>query len=115
MLWLITSIFLSISSGWYFIANNYSVKEIYKGESLNSQTMQIGLVGFSRCITIGADKSRLFLAVDSIFSFAESPISIPWSNISARKVSTVPFFPDIELKLSKVSGASIRIYQSQKD
>lgn len=115
MLWLITSIFLSVSSGWYFIANNYPVKEIYKGDSLNSQTMQIGLVGFSRCITIGADKSRLFLAVDPIFSFAESPISIPLSDISTHRVSTAPFFPAIELKLSKVPGASIRIYKSQED
>jgi hypothetical protein len=113
--WLFVSTILSFSGGWYFIAKSYPVEEIYKGDKLYFQYMQIGLVPYKNCLTVGANKSGLYLEVSPIFSFAHSPVAIPWSDISMRKVVTVPFSPDVELKLSKVPWASIKIYQSQKD
>jgi hypothetical protein len=116
LIWLILS---AVNSFFYWpsIASSYPLKEIYNEDRLFFQNVQIDLVPYINRATIGADKSRLFLEVDphSVSSFFNSSISIPWSDISIRKVSTIPLFPDIELKLSKVPGASIRIYQSQED
>jgi hypothetical protein len=115
LLWLFISALLSFSGGWYFIAGNYPVKEDYKGDRLYFQTIIIGLVPYKNCVMIGANKSGLLLNIFPIFSFAHSPISIPWSDISLHNIATFPLFPDVELKLRKVPWASIKIYQSQKD
>jgi hypothetical protein len=116
LIWLILSAFNSFF-GWPSIASSYPLKEVYKEDRLFFQNVQINLVPYINRVTIGADKSRLYLEVDPhpVSSLFNSSISIPWSDISMRKVSTIPLFPDIELKLSKVPGASIKIYQSQKD
>jgi hypothetical protein len=115
LIWFAVPLATSFLSEWNSIAINYPLKEKYKEDRLFFQNVQFGLILYTKWVTVGADKSGLFLEVAPLVSFAHPPISIPWSDISTRKVSTIPLFPDIELKLSKVPSASIRIYQSQED
>jgi hypothetical protein len=114
MAWFISIVSSGFLSGWYFIVNNYPVKETYEGDKLYFQTVQIGFVPYRKCVIVGANKSGFYIEIFPFLSLTP-PVSIPWNNISVRKVVTAPFYPDIELKLRKVPWASIKIYQSQKD
>lgn len=97
-LWLSITALLSFLSGWGKLAKRYPAEREFDGQRWTWQSAQMGVVGIRGCLTAGANREGLYLAMMLPFRFRHPPLFIPW-----RAVQPVPkqmlFFRGVEFRV----------------
>lgn len=79
--WLFVCGLLSWISGWSGLGQEYRCGVPFTGPVWSWQTGHMRGVGFRSCLTVGADRGGLYLAMMLPFRFRHPPLYIPWSHI----------------------------------
>lgn len=91
--WIVTSIVLSASGGWFALGRRFRVAKEFAGKSWRWQSAQMRwIASYHNCITVGASPEGLYVAPFFPFRLAHPPLFIPWSEISHSK-STILLAP----------------------
>lgn len=85
-LWCLVCYSLSWLGGWHALAHRYRCESDFSGERwrFRSGKMRWNL-GYSSCLTFGANRDGLYLAVFFPFRVGQPPLFIPWSEITVRR------------------------------
>ena len=111
-LWVAVSFLLSHGSGWAALAREYRTQEPYAGDRWRFQSAQMRwLLNFNHCLTIGANRTGLYLAILSPFRLAHPPLFIPWREISVRPTKLL-WLRGVELRLGSELQIPLRIRES---
>lgn len=81
-LWLLVGLLNSALSGWQRLATRYATEKPFSGHKWTWESGQMRWVGIRNCLTVGADRNGLYLAMLVVFRFRHPPLFIPWSDIS---------------------------------
>ena len=118
IIWMVVCKLISTVGGWKILSRDYRANSAFDGKKMWFKS--IGLrrgVSYNNCITAGADKYGLYLAVLPIFRVGHPPLFIPWADISTE-AGTRRFFgefvkftftkqPEVAVILSKKLAARI--------
>ena len=73
-------------SGWATLARTYHHEGNFAGECWRYQSAHMRwLSRYRHCLTVGADRTGLYLAIFRIFRVAHPPLFIPWSQVSRSR------------------------------
>ena len=81
-IWLFVNLLLSVISGWASLAGRYGSDAPFSGSIWKWESGQMRLVGIRNCLTIGANRQGLHLAMMILFRFRHPPLFIPWREIT---------------------------------
>jgi len=84
-IWLFVNLILSRASGWHELGKHYRMDSEFSGSTWTWQSGQMGLVGISNCLTIGSNRTGLYLAMMLPFRFQHPPLFVPWSDIAVTQ------------------------------
>ena len=111
-LWIFITLLISIIGGWRLLSKAYRADFSFDGKKLRMKSggMRWG-TNYRACLTIGANREGLFLAVFPILRIGHPPLFIPWNDISTEdgkqliSFRTVKFIfrkcPNVHLVFSK--------------
>lgn len=122
--WVAISFLISALGGWMRLASYYPYTGQVIDRKLNLQSGGLRrFSGYNNCLTIGASKEGLYIAVLFLFRPGHHPIFIPWSEIKVQRkkiifgrcpvlefrfnqVPSVPFviLPKLEKFLTEAAG-----------
>ncbi len=95
---------ISIVSGWWALSKSYRANSPFNGKRLRmrSATMRWG-TNYGGCLTIGANREGLYIAIFPIFRINHPPLFIPWNDISTEKEKQFVFFNVVKFSFRKSS------------
>ena len=102
MIWMAVCKLISAVGGWKILSRDYRANASFAGRKMWLKS--IGLrrwTNYNNCITVGADKYGLYLAVLPIFRVGHPPLFIPWADISTEAGSRRFFGEFVKLKFTK--------------
>lgn len=82
VLLLLVGAFNSLASGWRLLAARFAYSPEFRGRSWNWQSGQLRWVRYRNCLTLGANRDGLYLAILALFRFRHPPLHIPWKEIT---------------------------------
>ncbi len=105
ILWIGICFLLSLISGWWALSKNYRANYPFSGKKLRmkSATMRWG-TNYGGCLTIGANREGLYLAIFPIFRINHPPLFIPWNDISTETGKQFVFFNIVKFNFRKSSN-----------
>jgi hypothetical protein len=81
--WVLTTYVLALMSGWNLLSKRFRYRGVYYGETWSFRSARMRtFIHFGSALTMGADESGLYMAVNPLFRFGNPPLLIPWSEIS---------------------------------
>ena len=102
-------------SGWAALARTYRYEGSFEGESWRYQSAYMRwLSRYRHCLTIGADRTGLFVSIFRIFRVAHPPLFIPWNQVS-RSSKRFLWSKCTELRLGQADSIPFRIDQRLSD
>ena len=118
ILWMGVCKVISVVGGWRILARDYQANSQFDGQKLWLKSAGMRRwTNYNNCITVGADKYGLYLAVLPIFRLGHPPLFFPWTDISTEEGSRRLFGdfvkfrftkqPDVPVILSKRLAAKI--------
>jgi hypothetical protein len=107
-LWMFVNLLLSLVSGWTVLAARYRTEQPFAGQVWTFQSGQMRLVSIRNCLTIGASREGLYLAMMALFRFRHPPLFIPWSQIQITPKKNF-FRKGMEFHLGGEQGVSLWI------
>ena len=119
LLWVIQSSMMANEGGWSRLAEHYQHKAKFEGKKWRAKSGRMGLIGYGRCLTIGANNYGLYFAAP--FFLRHPPLLIPWDDITTSEskvlfVSYVDFIfarvPSVTIKLPKKFGDMILLVRA---
>ncbi|MBT8332186.1 MAG: hypothetical protein KJP06_07645 [Deltaproteobacteria bacterium] len=85
MLWIGVCKLLSVFGGWKMLAGEYRAKSAFEGCKLWFKSAGLRRwTHYNYCLTVGADKYGLYMAVLPIFWIGHPPLFFPWQDISTE-------------------------------
>ncbi len=97
------------TSGWSALAKCYAAQEPFFGDTFRFRSARLsGHSNYNCCLTFGADRMGLSIAVWLFFRVGHPPLYIPWQDIRAREVRAL-FIPMIELRFAKAPQVAVRV------
>lgn len=82
-LWCFVCYLLSWVSGWHTLARRFRFTQDFVGEQWRFRSGKMRWnATFGNCLTLGANRSGLYLAVLFLFRTGQPPLFIPWSEIT---------------------------------
>ncbi len=120
--WMFLSWLFAVMSGWRELASAYPAPEPCDGDCWHFQSAALRWgFGFNGCLNVCANSQGVHLSILFVFSFAQPPVFMPWSDISGterknwlsssvelrfRQAPTIPFRIGSRLanKLEQASG-----------
>ncbi len=106
---------VSYLSGWAALARTYRHEGNFEGESWRYQSAYMRwLSRYRHCLTIGANRSGLFVSIFRIFRVAHPPLFIPWNQVS-RSSKQFLWSKSTELRLGQGDPIPFRIDQRLSD
>jgi hypothetical protein len=113
IMWISILYLLAIVSGWNALSRRFRLQGRFYGESWPFRSARMRFyVHFGNCLTVGADKSGLYLAVFPIFRPGLPPLLIPWSEVVVISGETGLIFKKRELRLGREESIPLRISSS---
>jgi hypothetical protein len=111
-IWVLVCLLLSGVGGWGTWARHYAAQDPFRATKLRFRSGQTGNhVNYRSCLTFGADREVLYLAVLPLFRVGHPPLRIPWSDVCARE-SRGWVFEYVDLEFAKAPGTSLKISRS---
>jgi hypothetical protein len=108
VLWLI-----SLISGWAVLGKRFRHSRHFYDEMWGFRSAKMRFnVHYGNCLSVGADKSGLYLSVFSIFRIGHPPLLIPWTQISVLRGESGLIFKKRELHLGRDESIPFRISKS---
>ena len=116
VLWIGICMLLSIISGWWSLSKDYRANFPFNGKKLRmkSATLRWG-TSYSGCLTIGANREGLYLAIFPIFRINHPPLFIPWKDISTISGKYFVFFNIVKFIFRENSNAHLIVSQKLVD
>ena len=113
VLWIGICMLISIISGWWELSKTYRANFPFNGRKLRmkSATMRWG-TNYGGCLTIGANREGLHLAIFPIFRVYHPPLFIPWIDISTENRKQLIFFKSVRFSFRK--NSNIHLIFSEK-
>lgn len=109
LFWLVISLVISRIGGWSALAKRYRLEDSFDGERMRFRSGQMRYaMSYNNCLTIGADRRGLYLAVFFFFRPGHPPLFIPWSEIAVTQKQRY-FMNAMELTFSRVPGVYLRL------
>jgi hypothetical protein len=102
IIWVGVSKLLSVVGGWNMLSRDYRANSIFDGKKMWLKS--IGMrrwTNYNNCITVGANKYGLYLAVLPIFRVGHAPLFIPWAEISTEAGSRRLFGNFVKFRFAK--------------
>lgn len=85
-LWCCICYSLSWIGGWHALAQRYRCASDFSGERWRFRSGKMRWnASFSNCLTLGANRDGLYLAVVFLFRPGQPPLFIPWSEITVQR------------------------------
>jgi hypothetical protein len=92
LFWALLCAGIAMIGGWQGLAENYRATEPFEGRRwrFQSGSMRWG-TGYRNCLTLGADRTGLFVSVLFLFRPGHPPLFVPWSDITvgSRELSSI--------------------------
>ena len=113
IVWMVVCKLISAVGGWKILSRDYRANSEFDGKKMWFKS--IGLrrgVNYNNCITVGADKYGLYLAVFPIFRIGHPPLFFPWADISTE-AGTRRFFGEF-VKFTFNKQPEVPVILSQK-
>ena len=109
VLWFAVFFFLATLGGWRRLAEAYRLNGPFEGERwhFRSARMRWG-VNYKNCLTMGANRSGVYLAVLLPFRLAHPPLFIPWSEIGASERKGL-VFKYLDFSFQQAPGVRLRV------
>ena len=116
LFWISICMLLSIISGWKSLSKNYRADFPFNGKKLRMKnaTMRWG-TNYGGCLTIGANREGLYLALFPIFRINHPPLFIPWKDISTENGKKLLFFNIVKFFFLKNSNVPFIISKKLAD
>jgi hypothetical protein len=111
---ILSSLLLSVLSGWSRLAKHYSSQVEFKGRKWRHQSGYMGLIIYRRALTIGSDSAGFFLATPNFLRMGHPPLFIPWDEITVAEREVYRYF-DIRFAFPRVPGATLQITRKLSD
>lgn len=109
LFWLVISLVISRMGGWSALAKRYRLEDSFDGERMRFRSGQMRYaMSYNNCLTIGADRRGLYLAVFFFFRLGHPPLFIPWSEIAVTEKQRY-FMHAMEFSFSRVPGVYLRL------
>ena len=102
LIWVGVCQLISAAGGWKILSRDYRANSAFDGKKMWLKS--IGLrrwTNYNNCITVGADKYGLYLAVLPLFRVGHPPLFFPWADISTEAGSRRFFGDFVKLKFTK--------------
>lgn len=100
-LWCFVSVVLSRLGGWHRLAGKYLAATTAAGHRYGMQSMQLGLVNYSGCLTLHVSDGGIHLAVWLLFRLAHPPLFIPWSEMRNAVVKKHWWVSSVEVEIGE--------------
>lgn len=84
-LWLILCLLISMMSGWWQLAKQFSANNPPSGKRFILQSGKIGLARYNGCLFIYKSPEGLYISVLFPFRLGHPPLFIPWQAINNVK------------------------------
>lgn len=85
-LWCLVCYSLSWIGGWHALTQRYRFKQDFVGEQWRFRSGKMRWnASFGNCLTLGANRNGLYLAVLFLFRPGQPPLFIPWSEITVQR------------------------------
>lgn len=100
--WISITLLMSIIGGWRLLSKAYRADFSFDGKKLKMKSggMRWG-TNYGACLTIGANREGLYLAVFPIFRIGHPPLFVPWNDISTEDRKQPIFFPTVKFIFRK--------------
>src|SRR5688572_3377228 len=85
LLWAAVVFLLSRMSGWSTLARTYGAREPFAGTLQRRCSGTLGIVGYNKCLALGANELGLHISVPRIFAIGHPALFVPWSEIRASR------------------------------
>ena len=114
--WIAICMLLSIISGWKSLSADYRANFPFNGKKfrMKSGSMRWG-TNYGGCLTIGANKEGLYLAIFPIFRIYHPPLFIPWEDISTEIGKQWVFFNIVKFIFFKSSNIYLVVSKKLAD
>ena len=85
ILWIGVCKILSAIGGWRMLAQHYRSNSDFDGQKMRFKSAGLRRwTNYNNCITVGANKYGLYMAILPIFRIGHPPLFFPWQDISTE-------------------------------
>lgn len=112
--WVASLQLLSTLGGWRHLGKKYSAQERFTGEKWHMQSLSLGWVNYSGCITLGASPSHMYMAVIAVFKVAHPDLLVPWDEIEGRETKGI-IFQYVDIRFRGVPQIKLKLFKKQAD
>ena len=115
-LWICITLLISIIGGWRLMSKAYRTGFSFDGRKLRMKSGGMRWrTNYVACLTIGANREGLFLAVFPIFRIGHPPLFIPWNDISTEDRNQPVFFPTVKFIFGKCPNVHLVLSKKLAD
>jgi len=107
--WLIVCALSSRFGGWYALARVFRTQFPFEGSKWRFQSGQMrGFINYGNCLTVGASREGVYLAVLPLLRFMHPPLLVPWSEIKVQR-SKIWVFEYVRFIMGREAAVPLRI------
>ncbi len=101
-IWLLVSAVIAYIGGWTTLAKRFRLRMPFVGERWTRQSGQMRWIvaGYHNCLTVGGNRTGLYLAMMLLFRFRHPPLLIPWDEITISR-QRILFFNYVRFGLGR--------------
>jgi hypothetical protein len=93
---------ISAVGGWKTLSRDYRANSAFDGKKMRLKSVGMRRwTNYNNCITVGANRYGLYLAVFPIFRVGHPPLFFPWTDISTEAGSRRFFGDFVKFKFTK--------------
>lgn len=95
--------------GWHALSRHYRAVDRFEGKRRRFCSVKMGSGNYGGCVTLGAGPGGLYMAVMFPFSFAHSPLYIPWADLKPRVRTFWMFGEWLECEFERAPKVRMRL------
>ena len=108
VLWVLIIGLVSLSAGWWRLAQHYRDFDNYQGRKLRMRSGSFGWASYGGVLILGANFQGMYLAVNPLFAILHPPLFIPWNDIQTEEKKGL-FGKETTLTFAKTPNAKLTI------
>ena len=91
--WCLITLLISAISGWMTLARKFRLENEFQGEKWRFRTAYMRFLShYSNVITIGSDRTGLYMSLFHLFRIGHPPLLIPWPEVTILQGEHFYFF-----------------------
>jgi hypothetical protein len=101
-LWIFVNSIIALIGGWRLLARRFRMQGSYDGQKWPLQSARMRWTAhYNGVLTVGANRTGLFIAPLILFRVGHPPLFVPWVEIVAVRKTIFFFFNFVELRLGR--------------